>query len=45
LTPFQTTGDFENTATLIGDVGYKEPITKAINKAMTDGYNKILSNL
>lgn len=45
LTPFQTTGNFENTATLIGDVGYKEPITKAINKAMTDAYNKILVNL
>lgn len=45
LTSFQTTGDFENTATLIGDVGYKEPITKSINKAMTNAYNKILSNL
>lgn len=45
LTPFQTTGDFENSATLIGDVGYKEPITKAINKAMADAYNKILTNL
>jgi len=43
--PFQTTGDFENSATLIGDVGYKEPITKSLNKAMDAAYNKILGYL
>ena len=44
-TPFQTTGDFENSATLIGDVGYKEPITKSLNKAMDAAYNKIVQYL
>lgn len=45
LTVFQTTGDSENTATLIGNVGYKAPITNALNKAMDAGYAKITSNL
>lgn len=45
LIVFQTTGDSENTATLIGNVGYKAPITNALNQAMDAGYTKIASNL
>ena len=45
LVILQTTGDSENTATLIGNVGYKAPITNALNKAMDAGYVKITSNL
>jgi len=44
LTAFQTTGDSENVATLVGNVGYKAPITAALNKAMNSGYDKIISN-
>jgi len=41
---FQVTGASENKA-IIGDVGYKDPITKALNQAMDDANEKIMSNL
>lgn len=41
---FQTTGLSEN-KTSFGDVGYKDPITKALNQAMDDANEKIMSNL
>jgi len=44
ITTFQTMGDSENVATLIGNVGYKAPITDALNKAMDAGYAKIANN-
>lgn len=42
---FQTTGKYENVATLIGNVGYKEPITKALNQAMDEANEKIMGSL
>jgi hypothetical protein len=41
---FQVTGLSEN-KTVFGDVGYKDPITKALNQAMDDANEKIKSNL
>lgn len=41
---FQVTGLSEN-KTIFGDVGYKDPITKALNQAMDDANAKIKSNL
>jgi hypothetical protein len=41
---FQTTGISEN-KTVFGDVGYKDPITKALNQAMESANEKIMSNL
>ncbi|MDF2634349.1 MAG: hypothetical protein K0R78_1223 [Pelosinus sp.] len=41
---FQVTGLSEN-KTVFGDVGYKDPITKALNQAMDDANVKIKSNL
>lgn len=44
IVSFQTTGLSEN-KTVIGGVGYKDPITKALNQAMDEGNEKIMSNL
>lgn len=44
LTSFQTVGVSEN-KTSFGDVGYKDPITKALNQAMDDANVKIMSNI
>lgn len=44
LTSFQVTGESEN-KTVFGDVGYKDPITKALNQAMDSANEKIMSNL
>ncbi len=41
---FQVTGLSEN-KTVFGDVGYKDPITKALNQAMDDANEKIKSYL
>ena len=41
---FQVTGLSEN-KTMLGDVGYKDPITKALNQAMDNANEKIMSNL
>ncbi len=40
---FQTIGSSEN-KTSFGDIGYKDPITKALNQAMDDANEKIMSN-
>lgn len=44
LVSFQVTGLSEN-KTVFGDVGYKSPITKALNQAMDEANVKINSNL
>ena len=44
VVPFQVTGVSEN-KTIFGDVGYKSPITKALNQAMDEANVKISSNL
>ncbi|CUH95582.1 putative secreted protein [Propionispora sp. 2/2-37] len=41
---FQTTGLSEN-KTVFGDVGYKDPITKALSQAMDEANEKIMSSL
>jgi hypothetical protein len=41
---FQTIGSSEN-KTSFGDVGYKDPIAKALNQAMDDANEKIMGNL
>jgi hypothetical protein len=41
---FQTTGISEN-KTVFGDVGYKDPITKALTQAMEEANEKIMNNL
>lgn len=41
---FQVTGLSENKA-VFGDVGYKDPITKALNQAMDSANEKIKLNL
>ena len=41
---FQVTGLSEN-KTIFGDVGYKDPITKALSQAMDEANEKIKSNL
>jgi len=41
---FQTTGISEN-KTVFGDVGYKDPITKALTQAMEEANVKIMNNL
>lgn len=41
---FQTTGISEN-KTVFGDVGYKDPITKALTQAMEEANGKIMNNL
>jgi len=41
---FQVTGLSEN-KTVFGDVGYKDPISKALNEAMDNANEKIMSNL
>lgn len=41
---FQVTGLSEN-KTVFGDVGYRDPITKALNQAMDDANVKIMSSL
>lgn len=41
---FQVTGSSEN-KTVFGDVGYKDPITKALNQAMEEANDKIMSSL
>jgi len=41
---FQVTGSSEN-KTVFGGVGYKDPITKALNEAMDKANEKIMSNL
>lgn len=41
---FQTLGSSEN-KTSFGDVGYKDPITKALTQAMDDANEKIMSNM
>lgn len=41
---FQVTGESEN-KTVFGDVGYKDPITKALNQAMDSANEKIMNNL
>lgn len=41
---FQVTGASEN-KTIIGDVGYRDPITKALNQAMDEANVKIKSSL
>lgn len=41
---FQVTGLSEN-KTVFGDVGYKDPITKALNQAMDSANEKIMSSL
>jgi len=41
---FQAIGSSEN-KTSFGDVGYKDPITKALNQAMDDANEKIMSNI
>ncbi|AIF52181.1 hypothetical protein [Pelosinus sp. UFO1] len=41
---FQEVGASEN-KTSFGDVGYKDPITKALNQAMDDANEKIMSNI
>jgi len=42
--PFQVTGLSENKS-VFGDVGYKDPITKALTQAMEAANEKIMSNL
>lgn len=44
IVSFQAIGSSEN-KTSFGDVGYKDPITKALNQAMDDANEKIMSNL
>lgn len=44
LISFQTVGSSEN-KTSFGDVGYRDPITKALNQALDDGNEKIMSNI
>lgn len=44
VSSFQVTGLSEN-KTVFGDVGYKDPITKALNQAMDDANEKIKNNL
>ncbi|SFM31803.1 hypothetical protein [Pelosinus propionicus] len=44
VSSFQVTGLSEN-KTVFGDVGYKDPITKALDQAMDDANEKIKSNL
>lgn len=44
VTSFQVTGVSEN-KTVFGDVGYKDPITKALNQAMDDANEKIMSSI
>jgi hypothetical protein len=44
MVSFQVTGLSEN-KTVFGDVGYKDPITKALNQAMDEANEKIKSNL
>jgi hypothetical protein len=41
---FQAIGSSENKSSF-GDVGYKDPITKALNQAMDDANEKIMSNI
>lgn len=41
---FQTTGLSEN-KTVFGDVGYRDPITKALNQAMDEANEKIMNSL
>lgn len=41
---FQVASDSEN-KTVFGDVGYRDPITKALNQAMDDANEKIMGNL
>jgi hypothetical protein len=41
---FQVTGLSEN-KTVFGDVGYKDPITKALNQAMDDANQKVMTYL
>lgn len=43
MTPFQTTGECNNKAVMVGDVGYKAPIVKALHQAMDAGNLKIKS--
>ena len=44
LVSFQVTGASEN-KTVFGDVGYRDPITKALNQAMDEANTKILNSL
>ncbi|HWR44142.1 hypothetical protein [Sporomusa sp.] len=44
LVTFQVTGASEN-KTVFGDVGYRDPITKALNQAMDEANVKILNSL
>nr|WP_092070496.1 hypothetical protein [Dendrosporobacter quercicolus]NSL48271.1 hypothetical protein [Dendrosporobacter quercicolus DSM 1736]SDM11341.1 hypothetical protein SAMN04488502_102205 [Dendrosporobacter quercicolus] len=44
VTTFQVTGVSEN-KTVFGDVGYKDPITKALNQAMDDANVKIMNSI
>jgi hypothetical protein len=41
---FQVAGTSEN-KTVFGDVGYKDPITKALNQGMEEANAKVKSNL
>lgn len=43
ITAFQVTGDSEN-KTVFGGVGYKDPIIKALNAAMSKAKEKIANN-
>lgn len=44
IVSFQVTGASEN-KTVFGDVGYRDPITKALNQAMDEANGKIMSTL
>ncbi|XFO69339.1 hypothetical protein SPSIL_055710 [Sporomusa silvacetica DSM 10669] len=44
LVSFQTTGLSENKS-VFGDVGYRDPITKALNQAMDEANTKIMNSL
>lgn len=44
VTSFQVTGLSEN-KTIFGGVGYKDPITKALNQALDDANQKVMSYL